>query len=73
MAEQINTCQLAASESLIVAQLFSKTASQLSQSNPAYNLLEDIEKYLQVFRNRSLPKQEKSLRHGLPYYNSFAN
>ena len=56
MAQQINTCQLAASESLIVAQLFSKTASQLSQTNPAYNLLNDIESYLQVFRNRSLPK-----------------
>lgn len=56
MAQQINTCQLAASESLIVAQLFSKTASQLSQTNPAYNLLNDIESYLEVFRNRSLPK-----------------
>ena len=56
MAQQINTCQLAASESLIVAQLFSKTASQLSQTNPAYDLLNDIESYLEVFRNRSLPK-----------------
>jgi len=56
MAQQINTCQLAASESLIVAQLFSKTASQLSQTNPAYNLLNDIESYLEVFRKRSLPK-----------------
>ena len=51
-----NMAQLAASESLIVAQLFSKTANQLSQTNPANDLLNDIESYLQVFRNRSLPK-----------------
>ena len=56
MAQQINTCHLAASESLILAQLFSKIAVQLSQTNPAHNLLDDIERYLQVFRNRSLPK-----------------
>ena len=56
MAQQINTCQLAASESLILAQLFAKIAAQLSQSNPAHDLLDDIERYLQVFRNRSLPK-----------------
>ena len=56
MAQQINTCHLAASESLILAQLFSKIAAQLSQTNPAHDLLDDIERYLQVFRNRSLPK-----------------
>ena len=56
MAQQINTCHLAASESLILAQLFSKIAAQLSQINPAHDLLDDIERYLQVFRNRSLPK-----------------
>ena len=56
MAQQINTCHLAASESLILAQLFSKIAVQLSQTNPAHDLLDDIERYLQVFRHRSLPK-----------------
>ena len=56
MAQQINTCHLAASESLILAQLFSKIAAQLSQTNPAHDLLDDIERYLQVFRHRSLPK-----------------
>ena len=56
MAQQINTCHLAASESLILAQLFAKIAAQLSQTNPAYDLLDDIKRYLQVFRNRSLPK-----------------
>ena len=35
MANNVNNCQLAASESLILAQLFAKTASQLSQENPA--------------------------------------
>ena len=56
MAQQINTCQLAASETLILAQLFSKIAGQLSQTNPASSLLNDIERFLEVFRNRSLPK-----------------
>ena len=56
MAQQVNTCHLAASESLILAQLFSKIAVQLSQTNPAHDLLDDIERYLQVFRHRSLPK-----------------
>lgn len=56
MAQQINTCHLAASESLILAQFFSKIAGQLSQTNPASDLLDEIERYLEVFRNRSLPK-----------------
>ena len=56
MAQQINTCQLAASETLILAQLFSKIAGQLSQTNSASSLLDDIERFLEVFRNRSLPK-----------------
>ena len=56
MAQQINICNLAASESLILAQLFAKIADQLSQTNPANDLLNDIESYLQVFRNRNLPK-----------------
>ena len=56
MAQHINTCHLAASESLILAQLFSKIAAQLSQTNPASDLLDEIERYLEVFRNRSLPK-----------------
>ncbi len=56
MTQQINTYQLAANESLILAQLFAKIADQLSKTNPANDLLNDIESYLQVFRNRSLPK-----------------
>lgn len=56
MAGNINNCQLAASESLILARLFSKTAQQLSQENPAHELVEEIETCLAVFRERPLPK-----------------
>ena len=56
MAGNINNCQLAASESLILARLFSKTAQQLSQENPAHELVEEIEACLDVFRERPLPK-----------------
>ena len=47
---------MAASESLILARLFSKTAQQLSQENPAHELVEEIEACLDVFRERPLPK-----------------
>ena len=56
MAENVNRCQLAASESIILAQLFKKTAQQLSQKNPAQDLLDDISQYLAIFRERPLPK-----------------
>ena len=56
MAENVNRCQLAASESMILAQLFKKTAQQLSQENPAQELLNDITQYLAIFRERPLPK-----------------
>ena len=56
MAENVNRCQLAASESMILAQLFKKTAQQLSQENPAQDLLDDITQYLAIFRERPLPK-----------------
>ena len=54
-----NHCQLAASESMILAQLFKKTAKQLSQENPAQNLLNDITQYLAIFRERPLPKNRE--------------
>ena len=41
---------------LILAQLFAKIADQLSQTNPADDLLIAIEGYLEVFRHRTLPK-----------------
>ena len=59
MANNVNNCQLAASESLILAQLFAKTASQLSQENPAQFLLDEINRYLAVFRERPLPRSRQ--------------
>lgn len=56
MASNINNCRLAASESIILAKLFSKTAQQLSQENPGHDLLDEIERYLAAFRKRPLPK-----------------
>ncbi len=41
---------------MILAQLFKKTAQQLSQENPAQDLLDDISQYLAIFRERPLPK-----------------
>jgi len=41
---------------MILAQLFKKTAQQLSQENPAQDLLDDITQYLAIFRERPLPK-----------------
>ena len=41
---------------MILAQLFKKTARQLSQENPAQDLLDDISQYLAIFRERPLPK-----------------
>ena len=70
MAENVNRCQLAASESMILAQLFKKTAQQLSQENPAQDLLDDITQYLAIFRERPLPKTRENLKHAPPYSNS---
>lgn len=56
MAENINHCHLKSDESLILAQLFQETAEQLSQENPAQDLLDAIEHFLQRFRKRDLPK-----------------
>lgn len=56
MAQNVNNCQLEADESLILAGLFSKTAQQLSQKNPAHDLLDEIESYLKIFRERPLPQ-----------------
>ena len=42
-----------------LAQLFAKTASQLSQENPAQFLLDEINRYLAVFRERPLPRSRQ--------------
>lgn len=56
MAKNINSCQLEARESVILASLFERTAQQLSRENPALELLEDIALFHQTFRQRPLPQ-----------------
>ncbi|MEW4355102.1 aromatic acid exporter family protein [Streptococcus pneumoniae] len=56
MAQMIDGCQLESEESRILGTLFSKTAAQLSQNNPAHELLDAIDDFLTTFRKRPLPK-----------------
>ncbi|MGT2846085.1 aromatic acid exporter family protein [Streptococcus massiliensis] len=56
MASDINHCQFEGEESRILAQLFAKTAQQLSQTNPAHDLLAEIEHFHQTFDQRPLPQ-----------------
>lgn len=56
MAQDINHCQLSAEEAHILAELFEKVADQLSQENPAQELLDEIDNYLTRFRQRPLPQ-----------------
>lgn len=56
MAQNINFCQFEGEERLLLAQLFSETASQLSRQNSAYDLLEKIAQALADFRQSALPK-----------------
>ncbi len=67
MANDINRCSLNVEESQILAQLFAQTATQLHQTNPATDLLNTIEQYLAIFRERPLPqtRQEFETRAGL--------
>lgn len=56
MARTIATCQLEIDESRMLAELFRQTAQQLSQSNPALSLIDDIDQTLAHYRQRQLPK-----------------
>ena len=56
MALNINQCRLEVRESVLLAHLFHETAAQLSQQNPALNLIDDINQMLETFRQRELPK-----------------
>lgn len=56
MATSVNRCWLESRESIILAHLFYQTAEQLSQTNPAHTLLEDIAAFHETFRQRALPK-----------------
>lgn len=59
MAQDINNCQLTADEAQIMAELVQKIADQLSQENPAQELLDEIDKYLTLFRQRPLPQSRQ--------------
>lgn len=56
MAGLVNGCRLASEESQLLAQLFDKVAEQLSQDNPAQDLLLEIETDRELFRQRPLPQ-----------------
>ncbi len=56
MAQSINQCCLESQESVILAGLFEKAAQELSQDNPAQQLLEAIGHFHETFRKRELPK-----------------
>ncbi|MBP2623629.1 aromatic acid exporter family protein [Streptococcus oricebi] len=56
MAIDINHCQFKGEESQILAQLFAKTALQLSQTNPAHDLLAAIGHFHRTFDQRPLPQ-----------------
>ena len=59
MAKNINSCQLEARESIILASLFERTAQQLSRENPALELLDDIALFHQTFREPPLPQSRQ--------------
>lgn len=56
IAENMNVIHFESEESLMLSQLFERTADQLSETNSAKSLLADIEQYLASFRKRALPK-----------------
>lgn len=56
MAQNINHCQFSVEESTILADLFAYVAEELSQENPAQDLLDKIQHYLAIFRQRPLPQ-----------------
>lgn len=59
MAKSINSCQLEARESIILASLFERCAQQLSRENPALELMDDIALFHQTFRERPLPQSRQ--------------
>lgn len=56
MAKLINGLKESSPESVILAQLFSETAQQISEKNSGYQLLNDIDAFLTSFRQRELPQ-----------------
>lgn len=55
IALKMNQIDFESEESFMLAQLFRRTASQLSENNSAKTLLDDIEVFLTSFRKRPLP------------------
>lgn len=56
MARLMTGLNEASAESIILAQLFSETAQQISEKNSGHQLLADIEAFLATFRQRDLPQ-----------------
>lgn len=55
IAMKMNAIHFESEQSIILAQLFRRTAHQLSQNNSAKSLLDDIAVFLASFRKRALP------------------
>lgn len=56
MAGDLNHLQLESREGIILASLFERAAQQLSRDNSGQELLEDIDLFHQMFRERPLPQ-----------------
>lgn len=56
MAELVNCLNEQSAEGVILAQLFSETAQQISETNSGRALLQDIDDFLVAFRGRELPQ-----------------
>ncbi|MBM7636513.1 aromatic acid exporter family protein [Streptococcus saliviloxodontae] len=63
MARSVRSLSVSSEEAQILAVLFSETASQLSQQNPALGLLEHIEQTLDLYRKRPLPKTREEFEY----------
>lgn len=55
IAMKMNAIHFESEQSVILAQLFRRTANQLSETNSAKSLLDDISIFLASFRKRALP------------------
>lgn len=60
MAEQVNSLSSQSAESVLLAQLFTETAEQLSETNSGQELLADIDAFLTTFRRRDLPQTREA-------------
>lgn len=56
MSIDISVCSLPTKQNNTLARLFQQTANQLHESNPAIDLMKDLESMLTDFRNSDLPK-----------------